>query len=411
MTKADATNPNSPRINLGRSFGELPKLDLISFQTESYQEFLSSGMVTSIAEISPVEDFTGKNWLLTLGKHSLGQPKLTADEALRKGLTFQMSLKVEAVLQNKQTGEKTAQEVFLGEIPVMTPHGTFIINGIERCVINQLVRSPGVYFLGDIDPVTGRTLHFAEIRPSRGSWLEFNISRGNAIFIRIDRRRKFPITTFLRALGLGSDEELYKTFSDVDNQNNISFIETTIKKDNTHGSAEAAMEIYKKMRPGEPVVLETAQEYLKNLFFNLRRYSLGKVGRYKINKRLGLKIDNVENNWVLTHDDIVATVCYLIRLQNGQGEIDDIDHLANRRVRRVGELVSQAAFRVGLLRLERAIKERMSMLDIKIKCYPNQVVNARPVIAAINEFFRTSQLSAILDQTNPLSEVDNLRKL
>ncbi len=408
MTRADT---NSPRINLGRDFGILPRVDLVSIQTESYNQFLTSGIPAYISEITPIEDFTGKNWLLTLGKHSSGIPKLTAPEALRKGLTYQMPLKIEAVLLNKQTGEKTVQEVFLGEIPVMTPQGTFVINGIERCVINQLVRSPGVYFLGDIDPVTGRTLYFAEVRPLRGSWLEFNISRGNALFVRIDRRRKFPITTFLRALGLGSDEEIYKTFADIDNQNSVSFIEGTLKKDNTHGSAEAAMEIYKKMRPGEPVVLETAQEYIKNLFFNLRRYSLGKVGRYKINKRLGLNVENGENNWVLSRNDIVATVRYLIQLQNGQGEIDDIDHLANRRVRRVGELVGQAAFRVGLLRLERAVKERMSMLDIKLKSFPNQVVNARPVIAATNEFFRTSQLSSILDQTNLLSEVDNLRKL
>ncbi len=403
-------DPAPQRLYWGKNFSNLPKLDFVNFQIESYNEFLETGITQLLSEIVPIDDFTGKNWSLTFGKHTFGSPKLSPQLCLDKGLTFEMPLKVEATLTNKQTGEKVTQEVFLGDVPVMTNRGTFIVNGIERNVINQLVRSPGVYFLGDVDPLSGRVLHFAEIRPMRGSWLEFNVSRGNVLSVRIDRKRKFPITTFLRALGIGSDEELFKTFADVDNKD-VSYLEATIKKDSTHGSAEATMEIYKKMRPGEPVLLETAQEYIRNLFFNVRRYNLGKVGRYKLNKRLGLEIENTEQNWILTRDDIVATIKYLIKLQNGEGEIDDIDHLANRRVRRVGELVGNAAFRLGLLRLERAVKERMSMLDVKSKALPNQVVNARPIIAALNEFFRTSQLSAILDQTNPLSEVDSLRKL
>ncbi len=409
--KKTAADSNPKRLYWGKEFSNLPNLDLVKPQRESYDDFLQNDIPHLLAEISPIEDFTGKNWTLTFAAHSFGLPKRTAVECIEKGQTFDMPLKVEATLMNKQTGEKTTQEVFLGDIPVMTPRGTFIVNGIERNVVNQLVRSPGVYFLGDIDPVTGRALYFAEVRPLRGSWLEFNVSRNGVVSVRIDRRRKFPVTTFLRALGLGSDEELFKTFADVDNKGDISYVENTIKKDNTRGSAEATMEIYKKMRPGEPVLLETAQEYIKNLFFNPRRYNLGKVGRYKLNRRLGLSTPNEEQSWILTRDDIIATVKYLIKLQQGSGEVDDIDHLANRRVRRVGELVGNAAFRIGLLRLERAVKERMSMLDIKVKAMPNQVVNARPIISAINEFFRTSQLSAILDQTNPLSEVDSLRKL
>lgn len=330
-----------------------------------------------------------------------------------KGVTLDCPIRVQATLLNKRTNETTTQEVFLGEVPVMTPSGTFIINGIERAVIHQLVRSAGCYFLGDIDPVTGRILYFSEIRPLRGSWLEFNISRNNVVSVRIDRRRKFPITTFLRAIGMGSDEEIRRTFADVDNGGEGSLVEATLKKDVTHGSSEGAMEIYKKMRPGEPVVAETAMDYISSLFFQPRRYNLGKVGRYKINKRLGLDVSNVPENRVITREDIVATVKYLIRLQKNDADVytDDIDNLGNRRLRRVGELVGNIAFRDGLLRLERAVKERMSLLDPKTKVMPNQVVNARPIISAVNEFFRTSQLSSILDQTNPLSEVDNLRKL
>ncbi len=406
-------NTISERVYWGKTYPSLPTLDFLSVQQESYKQFLDEGIGSLISEISPISDFTGKNWELTLGKYTFGKPKYMASQAALKGVTYDVPMRIEARLLNKQTGEVTSQEVFFGEVPMMTKSGTFVINGIERAVVNQLVRSAGTYFLGEVDPVTGRMLYFAEIRPTyRGSWLEFNISRNGIVSVRIDRRRKFPITTFLRAIGVGSDEEIKKLFTEVDTGSD-SFIEATLKKDTTHGSAEAATEIYKKMRPGEPVVVETAIDYINDLFFNIRRYNLGKVGRYKINKRLGLDIPNEIENWVLRREDIIETVKYLIRLQNGDPETftDDIDHLANRRVRRVGELVGNVAFRSGLMRLERAVKERMSLLDPKSKVMPNQVVNARPLISATNEFFRTSQLSAILDQTNPLSEVDTIRKL
>ncbi len=407
MAKKNSTITASPRLYWGKSYFKLPELNFVSIHQESYKQFLDEGIGQLISEITPVSDFTGKNWELSLGKYTFGEPKYDAATAALKGVTYDMPIRIQATLLNKRTGEITTQEVFLGEVPVMTPAGTFVINGIERVVIHQLVRSAGVYFLGDVDPVTGRMLYFSEVRPLRGSWLEFNISRNNVVSVRIDRRRKFPITTFLRAIGLGSDEELRKTFGNED------LIEATLKKDVTHGSSEAAMEIYKKMRPGEPVVAETAMDYISSLFFQPRRYNLGKVGRYKINKRLGLNVPNIPENWVINREDIVAAVKYLIKLQKNDPDTyaDDIDNLANRRLRRVGELVGNVAFRDGLLRLERAIKERMSLLDPKIKVMPNQVVNARPIISAVNEFFRTSQLSSILDQTNPLSEVDNLRKL
>jgi DNA-directed RNA polymerase subunit beta len=405
--KTDTTSKSQPRLNWGKNYPRFPDLDFISIHKESYQKFLNEGIGNLISEINPISDFTGKNWELTLGKYSFGTPKYDIATALVKGVTLDCPIRVQATLLNKKTGETTTQEVFFGEVPVMTPAGTFIINGIERVVIHQLVRSAGVYFLGDVDPVTGRILYFAEIRPLRGSWLEFNINRANVVSVRIDRRRKFPITTFLRAIGLGSNEEIEKALGSSE------FLEATFKKDPTRGSAEGALEIYKKMRPGEPVVLETALDYISSLFFQPRRYNLGKVGRHKINKRLGLDIPNLPENQVITRGDILATVKYLLRLQKGdpQTYTDDIDNLGNRRLRSVGELVGNIAFRDGLLRLERAIKERMSLLDPKTKVMPNQVVNARPIISAVNEFFRTSQLSAILDQTNPLSEVSTLRKV
>lgn len=395
----------------GKEYPNLPPLDLNAIQKESYANFLENLIPEGLAEISPVEDFTGKNWLLIFGKHSFGKPRLTPAQAKEKGLTYDFPLKVSATLTNKQTGQKVTQEVFLGDIPAMTENGTFVINGIERCIVNQIVRSPGAYFTGEQDPVTGRMLYRAEVRPLRGSWLEFSISRNDVVVIRIDRRRKFPATTFLRAIGVGSDEEILNFFAPIGTHPEHNFILSTIEKDLAKGTIEGLLEIYRKMRPGEPVVLENAQEFLENLFFNPRRYNLSKVGRFKINKRLGLKTPNTPENWVLKKEDIVATIAYLINLQNGQGKVDDIDHLGNRRIRSVGELVATQAFRVGLLRLERTIKEKMSLIGPSEPLRPDQLINARPVITAINDFFRTSQLSAILDQTNPLSEIDNLRRL
>ncbi|OGG10520.1 DNA-directed RNA polymerase subunit beta [Candidatus Gottesmanbacteria bacterium RIFCSPLOWO2_01_FULL_42_10] len=294
----------------------------------------------------------------------------------------------------------------------MTENGTFIINGIERCVVNQLVRSPGVYFTGEIDPLSGRTLFTAEIRPLHGSWLEFNIAKNDVLSVRIDRRRKLTATTLLRAVGYGTNEQLVELFKNVDTNPEHSYINATIAKDPTQSQIEAVLEIYRKMRPGEPVVLDNAQELLNNMFFNGRRYDLGRVGRFKMNKKLGLSIPSQKENWVLAKEDILGAIRYLIGLTQGQGNVDDIDHLGNRRVRRVGELVATNAFRVGLLRLERTVREKMSLAaTLEGEITPTQIVNARPVIAAINDFFRTSQLSTILDQTNPLAEVDNLRRL
>ena len=396
----------------GKKAAYLPPLDLTLVQREAYAWFLKEGITELLAEISPIDDFTGKNWSLSFGNYSFGAPTYEPKQALEKGVTYDFPLKVEATLTNKQTGKTVTQEVFLGDIPAMTENGTFIINGIERCVVNQLVRSSGVYFTGEVDPVTGRTLYTAEIRPLHGSWLEFGIAKNDVLYVRIDRRRKFTATTLLRSVGFGTDEEILQVFKAIDTNPDHSYITATIEKDPTKSQIEAVLEIYRKMRPGEPVVLENAQELLNTMFFNSRRYDLGRVGRFKMNKKLGLSISNDKSNWVLTKEDILGAVSYLIGLTHGKGNIDDIDHLGNRRVRRVGELVATNAFRVGLLRLERTVREKMSLAaTMEGELTPAQVVNARPVIAAINDFFRTSQLSTILDQTNPLAEVDNLRRL
>ncbi|MFZ5365702.1 MAG: DNA-directed RNA polymerase subunit beta [Patescibacteria group bacterium] len=399
-----------PRLFWGKTYPNLPLLDLSYVQRESWQWFLEEGIAQVLAEISPIEDFTGKNWILEFGKHSFGKPSRTPSEARIKGLTYDVPLKVQATLINKQTGKKTTQEVFLGDIPQMTTESTFVINGIDRAVVNQIVRSPGVYFTGDIDPVTGRMLYMAEIRPIRGSWLEFFVNRNDVISVRIDRKRKFAVTTLLRAIGIGSDEEILSRFAKKE-QPFGAFITATLERDPSKTREEALIELYRKMRPGEPAILENAQELIFNMFFNPRRYDLGRVGRYKLNKRLGLSIPNTQENWVLKPEDVLATTSYLMSLQSGEGWTDDIDHLANRRVKRVGELVCQAAFRPGLLRLERAVREKMSLVGTEEQVTPMMLVNARPIISSINEFYRSNQLSTILDQTNPLSEIDNLRRL
>ncbi|MBI3342785.1 DNA-directed RNA polymerase subunit beta [Candidatus Gottesmanbacteria bacterium] len=400
------------RVSWGKVYTHLPPLDLVLVQRESYQWFLETGIRELLEEVSPVNDFTGKNWELTFGDYYFGKPRLTSEQARVKGLTFDMPLKATTTLTNKQTGHRVTQEVFLGDIPAMTANGTFIINGIERCVVNQLVRSPGIYFTGQVDPSTGRTLYTAEIRPLHGSWLEFTMTRNDVLMVRIDRRRKFPATTFLRAIGVSDESQLRKLFADVDTDKEHQYIDATLKKDLTTSQVEATLELYKKLRPGEPIVLDNAQELLRTMFFDYRRYSLERVGRYKMNKKLGVSVSTDRAHWVLTKEDIIGSIRYLIGLGSGTGDVDDIDHLGNRRVRRVGELVATNAFRVGLLRLERSIREKMSLAGAAAtELTPSQLVNARPIIAAVNDFFRTSQLSTILDQTNPLSEIDNLRRL
>jgi DNA-directed RNA polymerase subunit beta len=411
--QSDDKNINKTlRHNWGKEYKDLPKLDLLAMQKTSYKLFQEKGIAETLQEISPVEDFTGKNWSLSFHEHNIGKPTIEPNLALVKGLTYSAPLTVGVTLVNKKTGEKHDAEVFLGDVPQMTQRGTFIVNGIERAVVNQLVRSSGAFFSSTHDPITGKTLYSAEIRPIHGSWLEFATTRYGTVTVKIDRRRKFLATTFLRALGISDNEAIKNKFKEIAGESGEALIHNTLQKDETTNETEALIEIFRKMHPGEPVVLDKVREYFTNLFFNNRRYDLGVVGRYKINKRL----KNVPNfvpseDHVLTIDDIVASLAYLMVLEEGKGVTDDIDSLSNRRVRSVGELVALNAFRVGVLRVERSIKERMSLLQADVPVTVGNLINARPIMAAINEFFRTSQLSTILDQTNPLSEIDNLNRL
>ncbi|PIW07580.1 DNA-directed RNA polymerase subunit beta, partial [Candidatus Collierbacteria bacterium CG17_big_fil_post_rev_8_21_14_2_50_45_7] len=399
------------RLYWGNENINLPPLDLTLVQRESYEQFLTLDLQKYLREISPIEDFTGKTWELSFGSYYFEEPKLTPDEATVKGLTYDVPLRVKVKLINKITGDETQQDVFLGDLPKMTTRGTFIVSGIERAVVNQLVRAPGAFFAGSVDPSTGRILYTAELRPMRGSWLELTVGKNDVLTAKIDRHRKFYVTTLLRALGIEDEEEIKALFKDVDTNVDHQYIFATLAKDNNHTQAEALLDLYDKIRPGEPAVLENAKNLFFQSFFDPRRYDLDKVGRYKLNKKLGLAIENKPENQVLQKADLIAIIKYLIGLQNGVGEVDDIDHLANRRVRRVGELLGATAFRIGLLRLERSIKEKMSLVKPEESVTPVQLINARPVIATISEFFRRNRLSTILDQTNPLAEIDNLRRL
>jgi DNA-directed RNA polymerase subunit beta len=325
---------------------------------------------------------------------------------------------VKVRLVNKDTGEVSEQEVFMGDFPLMTESATFIINGSERVVVSQLIRSPGVYFTVEPDRTTGRDLAGAKLIPSRGAWLEFETSKRDIISVKVDRKRKLPVTLLLRAIGFGTDDEIRALFADTDTNVDHPYIESTIERDTTSnpttdtgkGVNDALLEFYKKLRPGDPPTLDNARSFVQNLFFSERRYDLGKVGRYKLNRRLGLGVRETERSArLLTTDDLIAVIKRIIKINNGEGRPDDIDHLGNRRVKTVGELI-QNQIRIGLLRMERVVRERMSIRDPD-QVTPLSLINIRPVVAATREFFGGSQLSQFMDQTNPLAELTHKRRL
>jgi len=397
------------RVYWGKKYKKVPPLGLLKVQKESYRRFLEEEIAETFNKIFPIDDFTGKNWTLGIEEYYFDEPKHTPSEAMEKGLNYDMPLRTKAWLVNKQTKEKVEEEVFLGDIPKMTENGTFIINGIERAVVNQMVRSPGIFYSGELDPASNRMFYKGELRPLRGSWLEFAVSKNNVLIVKIDRRYKLAATVFLRAAGLADNEEIKAAFEELESDKEHQYILATIAKDPTRNQEEALIEIYKKIRPSEPAVLENAKQLFQKMIFDPRRYDLGEVGRFKLNKRLGIEVDLQRTT--LTLEDLMGALKYLVKLQNGQGRVDDIDHLSNRRVRRVGELVLANAFRIGLVRLERSIREKMSIAKADSLVTPSKLINPRPMIAVINDFFRRNRLSTILDQTNPLSELDNLRRL
>lgn len=409
-TKKSRSTPTQTRISYGK-LDELEKLDLIEVQTKSWGKFLDGGIKEILSEFFPIEDYTKKNFTLDLIDVYYGEPRYTQEECVERKLTYQFPVYAKVKLLNKKRNQETVQDVYFFNLPKMTSRGTFLISGIERCVIGQIVRAPGVYFTAEVDKNTGGTLYNAEIRPYIGAWLDMTISKNNVIEAKINKKRKFMATVFLRTFKNMPDSEIINLFSSLDKSLVEKYILPTLAKDNAKTKDEAVLEIYKKIRPGEPLVLSTAQDTLNNLFFNNRRYTLESVGRYKINKKLGLNINIEKENYILTMQDVVEMMSYLINLTVKKGSFDDIDHLANRRVRAVGELIGMYGIRVGMVRAERDIKARMSMTMTEGEVMPSQIVNSKAVAATLNSFYRTSQLSTIVDQTNPLSEVDNLRRL
>ena len=485
------------------SFSRIPEVlgvpNLIEIQQKSYQWFLDEGLLETFRDISPVQDFTGNLSLEFIG-YSLGSPKYTEEECKQRDVTYAAPLKVKVRLINNETREVKEQEVFMGDFPLMTPTGTFIVNGAERVIVSQLVRSPGAYFDIVKESSSGKTTYTASIIPNRGAWLEFETDASDVVYVHVDRTRKIPATVLLRALGWGSTQRIMELFGDND------FIRNTLEKDNTNSQEEALVEIYKRLRPGEPPAVDSARSLFESLFFDPKRYDLAGVGRYKLNRKLELAdrlighrlarpifkyglelrsgrlvdpvtgevlpeqtldpntgelVDTIQlmtlvgdgervtarkaelirelehqrrlfeayvrvgdddrevkvigngfpaaDQKTITPDDILATVNYLVNLPHDIGSRDDIDHLGNRRLKSVGELL-QNQFRIGLSRMERVIRERMTIQDVEAVT-PQALMNIRPVVAAVKEFFGSSQLSQFMDQINPLSELTHKRRL
>ncbi|MFW6075713.1 MAG: DNA-directed RNA polymerase subunit beta, partial [Chloroflexota bacterium] len=399
--------------NLGigrRSYASIPTVlempNLVQLQIDSFDWFKSEGLAELLQEISPIEDYNNKMQLEFLD-HWFDEPRVSEELCRERDMTYAAPLRIKVRLTIRETGEIKESDVFLGDFPIMTPKGTFLINGAERVVVSQLVRSPGAYFDLSEDPATGRRLCGAKLIPSRGAWLEFETSNRNVLSVKVDRKRKLPATVLLRALDLGDNDAIRALFEDVDDPE-LQFIENTLDRDTTESAEDAQVELYRRLRPGDPPTKENASQLLRNLFFEKRRYDLARVGRYRLNKRLGLDIGL--DTRVLTNEDLIEIVRMMITINRGLGSPDDIDHLGNRRIRAVGELI-QMHVRTGLQRLERGIRERMTIQDIDTLTPNGLISTTRPVMASVREFFGGSQLSQFMDQTNPLAELTHKRRL
>jgi len=389
----------SSRLSYSRIVEPIELPNLIQVQLSSYDWFLEQGLREALQEVFPISDFTG-NLQLDFIDYSLGEPKYAVNECKERDVSYQAPLKLKVRLTDKENGEIKESEVYMGDLPLMTERGTFIINGAERVVVSQLVKSPGVYFSDRVD-VAGNILYGATVIPNRGAWFELEMDGAGVIYTRIDKTRKIPVTVLLRAIGYETNEVILELY------NNNETIQKTLDKDVTTNKKEALIEFYRRLRPGEMATEEAAEQLLKNLFFDPRRYDMAAVGRYKINKKLGLNIPVEVRH--LTIEDITTTIAYLLKLINGEGRTDVIDHLGNRRLRSIGELL-QNQFRTGLVRMERVVRERMSIHDVETLT-PQVLINIRPITAAVKEFFGSSQLSQFMDQTNPLAELTHKRRL
>ncbi len=398
----------------GISYEKFEIPNLIELQLDSFAWFVDKGLRDLFDEISPIKDFTTKVMELQFLDYEFGAPKYSEAECRTKDLTFSKPLYVNVELLIKETGEIQRQRVYMGDYPWMTAQGTFVINGAERVVVSQLVRSPGVYYSETEDPASGRPLFSAKVIPNRGAWLEFETNNKDQLWVKVDRKRKLAATTLLRAVGYEQNDEIAALFTSVDVDPEHPYIAATLDKDLTRTQAEALIEVYKKLRPGDPPTGDNARQLVESLFFNFRRYDLGRVGRYKFNKKLDsvaarLGAELPREGRTITREDIAAIVGHLIECNRGLHPKDDIDHLGNRRIRANGELI-QNAFRIGLLRMERVVRERMTIQELD-KATPNALINIRPVVAAMKEFFGGSQLSQFMDQTNPLAELTSKRRL
>ena len=404
MAKKPSTS--SDRVYFTSGDNALPLPNLIAHQKDSWRWFVEEGLSEIFSEINPIDDYTGQKLSLRFGKYYFGEPKSTDQFAKENNLTFEAPLHATVELTNKTSGVVEEQEIYLGDYPWMTDRGTFVINGTERVVVSQLIRSAGVFFTADT--VAGRNYYGAKIIPGRGAWMEFETASNGAIYVKIDRRRKIPATTLLRALGYPKTSEIKELFADIDT-GDVKYIEETLDKDTARGANEALIEVYRRLRPGDLATVDNARQMIERMFFDFKRFDYSRVGRYKINQRLGLDVANTTENRTLQMSDLVAILREVIRLNNTQEPADDIDALNNRRVRLVGELIARQ-FRVGMLRMQRNAMDRMSVADLE-SVTPSQLINARPVVAAVREFFTSSQLSQLLDEVNPLSELSHKRRL
>jgi len=384
----------------------LPLPNLIAHQKDSWREFVETGLSEIFAELNPIEDYTGQKLELRFKDYAFQSPKTSEQDAKENNLTFDAPLHANVELTNKVTGEVKEQEIYLGDYPWMTDRGTFVINGTERVVVSQLIRSAGVFFTADA--AGGRNNYGAKLIPGRGAWLEFETASNGTIYVKIDRRRKLPVTTLLRALGHSKTSEIKSLFTDVDT-GDVKYIDATLEKDAARGANEALIEVYRRLRPGDLATVDNARSMIERMFFDFKRFDYSRVGRYKLNQRLGLEVANTTENRVFQMSDLIAIIKEIIRLNNTQEAADDIDALSNRRVKLVGELVARQ-FRVGMLRMQRNAMDRMSMSDLETVT-PGQLINARPVVAAVREFFASSQLSQLMDEVNPLAELSHKRRL
>ena len=404
MAKKPTTS--SERVYFTSGDNALPLPNLIAHQKDSWRWFVEEGLSEIFSEINPIDDYTGQKLSLKFGKYYFGEPKNTDQFAKENNLTFEAPLHATVELTNKTTGVVEEQEIYLGEYPWMTERGTFVINGTERVVVSQLIRSAGVFFTAET--IAGRNYYGAKIIPGRGAWMEFETASNGAIYVKIDRRRKMPATTLLRALGYPKTSEIKELFADIDT-GDVKYIDETLDKDTSRGANEALIEVYRRLRPGDLATVDNARQMIERMFFDFKRFDYSRVGRYKLNQRLGLDVANTAENRTLQMSDLVAILREVIRLNNTQEPADDIDALSNRRIRLVGELIARQ-FRVGMLRMQRNAMDRMSVADLE-SVSPSQLINARPIVAAVREFFTSSQLSQLLDEVNPLSELSHKRRL